>query len=204
MTQNKVIGVTGITGSGTSTVSSILANLGGFIINADKIAHEVMRKGGAAYDKIIETFGINIITPVGEIDRKKLGTIVFNNPEKLAALESIIHPQVILKTRELLAEAENHPFAVIDAPLLIESGMHEMCTSVWLVTTPDDVRLARIMARDGIDLETATRRLKSRAGDDTLRPYAHVVIKNDADIDSLKEQIMHHYSSIPERNPSRT
>jgi len=196
MIQNNIIGATGITGSGTSTVSAILAELGGFIIYADKLSHEVILKGQPAYEKILSAFGEDILFTNGEINRKALGTKVFGNSEKLAALESIIHPEVIAKTHELLAQAQGFPFAVIDAPLLIESGMYKMCKSVWLVTATDKNRLARIMSRDGIDTETATRRLKSRAGDDVLRPYADVIIENNSDIASLREQI---YAGI-ERN----
>jgi len=188
MTQNKIIGVTGITGSGTSTVSAILAEHGGFVINADKLAHNAMQDGEPTYNKIIDAFGAEVATN-GQIDRRVLGEIVFNNPNKLALLESIIHPYVISKTKELLERATDHPFAVIDAPLLIESGMYKMCNLVWLVTATDDTRLARIMARDGIDLLAATRRLKNRNGDNALRPYANVVIENNADIAMLRTVI---------------
>jgi len=189
MIQSKIIGITGITGSGTSTVSAILAELGGFVIYADKLSHEVILKGQPAYQKIVSTFGEDILQPGGEINRKALGANVFGNSEKLALLESIIHPEVIAKTHALLAQAHDFPFAVIDAPLLIESGMHKTCGSVWLVAATDENRLARIVARDGIDIETATRRLKSRAGDDALRPYANVIIENNGDIASLRTQI---------------
>jgi len=190
MTQNNVIGITGITGSGTSTVSSILAEQGGYVISADKLAREVMQKGQAAYDEVIRAFGPSVIADSisnQEIDRKALGAMVFGNPEKLALLEFIIHPAVIVKIHELLQFCSNNaPFAVIDAPLLIESGLHKLCHSVWLVTARDDIRLARIMSRDGISIETARQRLSSRAGDDILRPYANVIIENNADLASLR------------------
>ena len=189
MIPSKIIGVTGITGSGTSTVSAILAELGGFVIYADKLSHEVILKGQPAYEKILCVFGEDILFTNGEINRKALGAKVFGNAEKLAVLESMIHPEVATKTHELLAQAQGFPFAVIDAPLLIESGMYKMCNSVWLVTASDDNRLARIMFRDGIDIETATCRLKSRAGDDSLRPYADVIIENNSDIASLRKEI---------------
>ena len=190
MIQSKIIGITGITGSGTSTVSVILAELGGYVIYADKLSHEVILKGQPAYEKILSTFGEDILQSNGEINRKILGAKVFGNPEKLAALESMIHPEVIAKTHELLAQAQDFSFAVIDAPLLIESGMHKICNSVWLVTATDENRLARIMSRDGIDIKTATRRLKSRAGDDVLRLHADVIIENNGDITSLRAQIV--------------
>lgn len=184
MTQSKIVGVTGITGSGTSTVSRILQEFGGYIISADRVAHEVMRRGQPAYDKIVSTFGL---CSESEIDRKALGALVFGNPEKLAILEAIVHPEVISAIHKLLENATGYPFAVIDAPLLVESGLHEICDSVWLVTAPDEVRLARIMTRDNIDEATATRRLHSRAGDDTLRPFADVVLDNSGGLQALQE-----------------
>jgi len=203
MTQNnhdiKIIGVTGITGSGTSTVSSILAELGGYVISADKLAHGVMRKGQPAYEKVLNAFvdctpkpdshKTPILHPNGEINRKALGAIVFGNPEKLAILESIIHPAVIAEIENLLTRARAHSFAVIDAPLLVESNLHKICHSVWLITAPDETRVSRITARDNIDRETVIRRIQSRKGDTFLQPYAHVVIENDSDLDLLREKV---------------
>ena len=191
MTQSKIIGVTGITGSGTSTVSAILQDLGGYVIYADKLAHDVILKGQPAYEKIVQIFDREILDPQsGEVNRKALGALVFGKPDKLALLESIIHPEVIAKIHQLLARAQGFPFAVIDAPLLIESGLHKICGSVWLVTATNEARLARIISRDGIDAETATRRIKSRAGDDSLRPHADVIIENNTDLASLRRAVV--------------
>jgi len=191
MIQNKIIGVTGITGSGTSTVSAILAEAGGFVISADKLAHEVMQKGQPVYEKILKQFlAPGILLPNGEINRRVLGSMVFSNTQKLALLESLIHPEVIAKTQELLSQACCYPFAVIDAPLLIESEMHKICDYVWLITAPDDIRVSRIKARDGIDAKTATRRLKSRKGDGFLRSYVDVVIQNDGELKDLQQVVI--------------
>jgi len=191
MAQNNqiIIGVTGITGSGTSTVSAILAEHGGYVIVADKLAHEVMQKGQAAYEKIVSEFGNEILKSDGEIDRKALGGLVFANKEKLALLESIVHPIVITKTQALLTTASNYPFAVIDAPLLIESGLNTICHRVWLVTASNELRVARIMARDNIDIETATHRINSRLGDKALRPFADAIIENDGNLINLRENV---------------
>lgn len=192
MTQSKnnphpyIIGVTGITGSGTSTVSNILKTHGGFVISADRLAHEVMAPGENAYAAIVAHFGEGILTPQGEIHRKALGQLVFGNPQQLAALEGMIHPHVIAKTLAHLRQNFQGAFAVLDAPLLIEAGMHTICNQVWLVTASDATRIQRIMARDGIDAHTATRRLNSRKGDDFLRPFAHEVLVNEGSIDTLR------------------
>ena len=202
----KIIGITGITGSGTSTVAKILGSYGGYVIQADKLAHEIMRKTEPAFDEILKIFGDDILDETtGEINRKALGAKVFGNPEAMAQLEKVIHPRVIKKTFEIISDVKanktnaitkvgegtcaNCSFIVVDAPLLIESGLHMICTQVWLVFATNEIRLNRIITRDSIDIETATRRLKSRVGDDALRPYADVIIENNGDIASLRAQI---------------
>lgn len=192
MTQNSVptIGVTGITGSGTSTVAGILAERGGFVIHADKLAHDAMAKSEPAHAEIVAAFGREILDAKGEINRRELGAKVFSNKPELARLEKIIHPRVIERTRQIVeVTPPGYTFAVIDAPLLIESKMHEMCDSVWLITAPDTERIARITARDGIDDATAKRRLQSRSGDAALRPHANIIIANDGSAIALRSKV---------------
>ncbi|MCL1845784.1 MAG: dephospho-CoA kinase [Defluviitaleaceae bacterium] len=184
------IGVTGITGSGTSTVAAILAERGGFVIHADKLAHEAMAKSGPAYDEILKEFGDEILNEKGEINRRVLGERVFSDKGEREKLEKIIHPRVIARTREIVEiTPTGHTFAVIDAPLLIESNMHTMCDSVWLVSASDEKRIERITARDAIDEAAAKRRLQSRAGDDTLRPHANVFIENNGSAIALRSRV---------------
>ena len=187
-----VIGVTGISGSGKTLVTRILAYMGGFPVEADPLAHSLMQKGRLAYEEILSAFGTYILDEQGEIHRPALGKLVFEDKEKLAVLESIIHPKVAAKTIELIAEAEKtgaYKFAIIDAPLLIEAGMHKLCNSCWLVTASHQTRLKRIMARDNITQEAAEKRLVSRSGDETLRPFADVIIENNNDdIASLEKK----------------
>jgi len=187
----KIIGITGISGSGTSTVAGLLTEKGGYYISADKLAHEAILPGKEAYHKIVEAFGAEILNKNNEIERKKLGAEVFGNPKQMALLESFIHPQVWADTELLLETARtgNAPFAIIDAPLLIESGMHSLCETVILVTASDTRRAERIMARDGITHESAARRLASRVSDDELAAYAHVVISNEGDLTDLREKL---------------
>ena len=188
-----IIGLTGITGSGTSTVAGILAHHGGFVCHADKLAHEVMVSSGTAYGEIVNAFGNDVLNANGEISRRALGAKVFGNREKLAKLEKIIHPLVIIRIKELIAEVSymaRYTFAVIDAPLLIESGLEGMCDSCWLITAPNNIRLERIMTRDDLDADAATRRLKSRAGDDALRPYANIIIENGGSEVALRSKTL--------------
>jgi len=180
----KIIGVTGISGSGKTAVTRLLAEMGGFAVEADLLVHALMKKGQPAYDEVIAAFGEDIINYDGEISRPDLGKLVFVDREKLSRLEEIIHPNVIAKTIELIAEAEktcNYKFAIIDAPLLIEAGMHKMCNSCWLITADHATRLERIMARDNISKKAAENRLANRKGDEALRPFADIIIENCGD-----------------------
>ena len=192
MMQNnvRVIGLTGVTGSGTSTVAGILGGCGGFVISADKLAHDAVKKGQEAYKKIVGIFGESILLPDGEINRKALGALVFGeeNKERRACLEEIIHPVVLSKIREMVSNCESS-FVVIDAPLLIESGFDKECSEVWLITASDEVRLSRIMERDGVDRLTAEKRLKSRQEEAELKKRANLVISNNGDYASLREYV---------------
>ena len=192
MMQNKVrvIGITGITGSGTSTVAGLLKEKGGLVISADCLAHDAIKKGQEAYIKIVEKFGKSILLTDGEINRKALGAVVFGeeNQENRAWLESIVHPAVLSIIREQIRGCEGQ-FVVIDAPLLIESGLDKECDEVWLVTADDEARASRIIKRDGVDKATAEKRLKSRQNERNLARHADVVIENNGDYMSLRGRV---------------
>ncbi|MCL2457012.1 MAG: dephospho-CoA kinase [Defluviitaleaceae bacterium] len=194
MQQNNfpTIGVTGITGSGTSTVSAILAERGGFVVQADKLAHDAMKKTSQAHKEILDAFGDEILSENGEINRRMLGAKVFGNKNERERLEKIIHPRVIERTKKIIEKisaTSAHSFVVIDAPLLIESGMNTICDSTWLITAPDELRIARITARDKIDEAAAKRRLESRNGDDALRTHANMIIENNGSAIALRSKI---------------
>ena len=188
-----IIGITGISGSGKTTVTRMLANMGGYTVEADPLAHMAMKKGQPAHKEIVNAFGTDILDDTGEISRPALGKLVFENKKKLAKLESIIHPKVIALTTALIAHAKTtgkYKFAVIDAALLIEAKMHKTCHHCWLITASHDVRLARIMARDNITKEAAEKRLSSRSGDEALKPHATTIIENNEDLVSLKTKVV--------------
>ncbi|MCL2362833.1 MAG: dephospho-CoA kinase [Defluviitaleaceae bacterium] len=189
----KIIGITGISGSGKTVAAAILAKMGAFVVEADSLAHSLMEKGCEAYDEIVSAFGVEILDGSGEIHRPSLGKLVFEDGDRLRLLEGIIHPRVIEKTNELIANATEsgiYSFAVIDAPLLIEAGMHKMCDSTWLITASHETRLARIMARDNLTKEAAEKRLASRKGDEFLQPHVDIVIENDDEnIEKLQKKL---------------
>lgn len=190
MTQNKkqrIIGVTGIIGSGTSTVSAILQEkYGAHVICADTISRDVMEPGELGYVKAVISFGEGILDLSGYINRKRLGKMVFEKPSMLRALENIIHPIVALRTKK---QAEGKPFVVIDAPLLVESGLNAMCNDVWLVSASNDIRLTRILQRDGLTEDEAMARINSRKGDDYLRIHATQVLQNTGSVTDLEQQV---------------
>ena len=189
----KIIGITGISGSGKTMAARMLAEMGGFVVEADPLAHKMMRKGHPAYDEIVRAFGTGILDGEGEIHRPALGKLVFGDIEKKSLLEGIIHPRVAAETTTLIEAAAKtgaYKFAVIDAPLLIEAGMHKMCDSCWLITASHKARLARIIARDNITQEAAEKRLASRPGDEALKPHVDIIIDNSGDdITALRDKL---------------
>ena len=194
-----IIGLTGGIASGKSTVSNYLAELGAIIIDADKIAHEIMEKGKTAYWQVIEAFGREILAENGEIDRSRLGKIVFNNLEKKKILEEITHPQVIREMREKIEEyrAENKVI-VLDIPLLFEAGLEFMVDEIWVVYVDRGTQLQRLMARDGLSYEEANKRIQAQMSLEKKRDLADFVINNKGNIEDLKRQVLLKWREINE------
>lgn len=194
-----IIGLTGGIASGKSTVSAYLAELGAIIIDADKIAHEIMEKGKTAYWQIIEAFGREILAENGEIDRSRLGKIVFNELEKKKILEEITHPQVIREMREKIEEyrAENKVI-VLDIPLLFEAGLEFMVDEIWVVYVDRGTQLQRLMARDGLSYEEANKRIQAQMSLEKKRDLADFVINNKGNIEDLKRQVLLKWREINE------
>ena len=171
-----IIGVTGPSGAGKSTVTEYLSkNYGYFIIDADKIAREITSKGSKALDEISEEFGKSYITDDGVLDRKKLGTLVFSSKEKLDKLNRITHKYIIDNIKIL---AKNNKNAVIDAPLLFETGLEILCDKLILVLCDEKVRIERIMKRDSISYEDAQKRIRSQNNYEDFISKCHIVINN--------------------------
>ena len=143
-----VAGLTGGIGTGKSTVAAVFAEAGAVIIDADEIARDVVAKGRPAWCRIVAHFGRNVLLPDGDIDRKKLGEIIFNDPRQKVHLDRIVHPHVIAETGQQLKEIERvQPQAVVilDVPLLIEAGMDRDLDDVIVVYTPEAIQLKRLM-----------------------------------------------------------
>lgn len=182
MSNIKIIGLTGNSGSGKSTVADILKNEGGYIIDADKIAHENMKPKECTYSEIISYFGNDILDSNKNINRKKLGNIVFNNKNKLNKLNEITHKYIIEKIEnEIKKNIDNkkYKFVVIDAPLLIETGLNNKVDSVWLVYADFEKRVKRIMIRDNITEEEVKQRFANQLDFEKQKVYADEIILNN-------------------------
>ena len=198
MTRNKplIIGLTGNSGSGKGAAGKILEEYGCLVIDCDKIAHENMAKGGIAYNDIVQAFGGEILDENGGIDRRILGGIVFADKEKLALLNSIAHKYIRQRVDELISKT-SAKIVVVDAPVLKEAGMLDTVDKVWLVTADEEIRLKRVMKRDGISEEAARARFKNQTPFDETE--ADAVIRNNSNEDELRKEVEYHLEKLSEK-----
>lgn len=175
-----VIGITGPTGAGKTTVLQHLQENGAVILDCDRIYYELLATNEALRNELTETFG-DVFFPDGSLDRGKLGKLVFEDEKKLRELNTIIYYYMGLEVRKRLKEtkAEGKSLAAIDAINLIDSGLGELCSITVAVTAPKKLRLARIMARDGIDEAYALSRISAQQDDEYFVRRCHAVLCND-------------------------
>nr|WP_294680339.1 dephospho-CoA kinase [uncultured Anaerotignum sp.] len=188
----KVIGLTGGTGSGKSVVSKSLAAAGAVVIDADRIAHEIILKGEPAYTEIVNFYGTEILDAEGNIIRKKLGEIVFHDAKKLAFLNQCTHKYICAEVDRQIAAAKQAAVAkeiVLDAPLLLEAGLESRCDAVWVVYAEPEVRAKRVMERDGVSYALAKARIANQKSWEEYKQAASVVIDNSRDIAYLQGQL---------------
>jgi len=194
-----IIGVTGNIGSGKTTVAKLLAKLGAYHIDADKIAKDVLAKDGAGYLETVEIFGSCILQDNGEIDRKALGAIVFSDLEKLKALSGATHKHVglvIIEEIEKVKSNESHQIICLDVPLLFESGRDKDCDVTWVVDADTEIKLSRVMARDNISREEAQKRLGAQSSAKWLREKCDTVIENNTGLEELEKQVANEFSKL--------
>lgn len=184
-----LIGLTGPTGAGKGAVASILSCAGCAVVDADKVAHAVL-EDNECIRKLTQAFGDTILNNDGTINRKALAKLAFRDTDSTALLNSITHPMIISLAKsefERLA-SEGYKTIVFDAPTLFESGSHTLCHRIIAVIAPEDIRLARILARDGITPEQALARISAQKDADFYTQKADAVIINDSDFENLREQ----------------
>lgn len=191
------IGLTGNIGTGKSTVLKMLTKLGAEVIDADRIAHQVMQPGGPAYEPVVEAFGPEIVRADGTIDRAKLGAIAFHDPAALQQLESLTHPAVGRIIARRLAQTRA-PVVVIEAIKLIEAGMHTSGDALWIVTASREQQIQRLMATRRLSRSEAEARVDAQPSIEPKLPLADVVIENNGTIDGLWKQVQSAWEQIPE------
>lgn len=188
-----VIGLTGGIASGKSTVTALLKEKGAAIIDADKIAREIMSKGEPAWFEVLNYFGDEILNnDRSDIDRKKLAHIVFSDKAKLEVLNNITHPKIIEEIKRQVEEYKKagKKIIVIDAALLIETGLDKIADEVWVVAANEDIQLQRLMAREkDITKDEALKRIKSQMPLAEKLKFADRVIDNNSSIEETKKQV---------------
>jgi dephospho-CoA kinase len=197
-TMKYVIGLMGNMGSGKSTVLGMLGRLGARIIDADALAHQVMARGTTVWQEIVDSFGDEILDGEGEVDRHKLGSIVFHDRGALRRLEEIVHPAVDERFLDIV-ESSEEPVIAVEAVKLIESGIHRELSSLWLVTCPAEERLRRLVESRGLDPEEVRKRLEAQMTEERQAEYADVVIDNSRDLEYTWEQVKAEWVKVQER-----
>jgi len=196
MNQNnrKIIGLTGGIASGKSTVSNILKFMGFNVIDADVISREVVEIGKPAYFEIIEHFGRDIIDEDGNINRKKLGSIIFNDDNEREKLNLIVHPYIFAAIKDYIEKDSESKIIFVDIPLLIEvlddlqfHGIH--FDEIWLVYVDEEIQLKRLMERDSIGKEEAIKRIEAQMPMCLKKKYATRIIDNSGDKNELERKV---------------
>jgi dephospho-CoA kinase len=188
----KVIGLTGGIGCGKSTVAAMLADLGAVVIDADVIGHETYRPGSDGWRRVTEAFGPDIVGPDQTIDRKKLGAIVFTDPEALRRLNAIVHPLIFDEIRrriEALRQTRPPRLIVVEAAVLIEANWFSLVDEVWIVTTSRHAVIQRLAEQRGMAPDAVGRRVEAQLGDAERRAVADVVIENTGSMESLRSEV---------------
>ncbi|WP_424534567.1 dephospho-CoA kinase [Sphaerisporangium viridialbum] len=198
------IGLTGGIGSGKSEVSRRLAGHGAVVIDADKIAREVVEPGTTGLALVVEAFGRGVLRDDGSLNRERLGQIVFADPEKLRRLNAIVHPRVGERVAELQEGAPDDAVVVYDVPLLAENDLAPMYDVVIVVDAPDEVRLARLVDLRGMAEEDALARIRSQATREDRLKIADIVIPNEGPLGLLDARVAEVWAQLQKRRETAT
>ena len=193
-----VIGITGPTGAGKTTVLNVLKELGGEVVDCDAVYHELLRTSPALQNELKARFGGEIFDETGDLRRKELGAIVFQDENALADLNAITHRHILAELDRLIARAEARgcPAIALDAVALIESGVGERCQVTVAVTAPEGVRLRRIMAREGISEEYAHARIAAQKPSQWFEERCDRVLRNGGGREELEARARTLFMSI--------
>ncbi len=197
----KVIGLTGGIGSGKSTVSQFLKELGAAVYDLDKIGHDVIQKNGGVYKQVLSAFGDGILAADGEIDRIKLGKMVFGNPDALKRLNSIVHPAIDKKINKDIEEGRLHgvKVMVMEAAAMLEAGRAWQADEIWVVMAPETAIIERIRVRPGYNEDIAKSRIHSQMTNGERIKKADIVINNDGTAEELKYKVVNEWNKLVKR-----
>lgn len=185
-----LVGLTGGLGAGKSTVARMLADRGAILVDADELARRALEPGSGAYRQVSDLFGDEVVTASGELDRAAIAATVFSDPERRRALESIVHPEVFRMLAETVeARRGTDDIIVFDAPLIVETGFHDACDVVVVVTALEEERVARAVRDRGLTADQARARIGAQIGDAEREAVADVVIRNDGDVAQLEARV---------------
>jgi dephospho-CoA kinase len=192
-------GLTGGIASGKSTVARMFQGLGAGIIDADRVGHAMLRSTSPAYAEIVQQFGSGILDAAREIDRRRLGRVVFSDPAKLAQLNAIVHPRIIARVEELAAQHQaEHPDSIVlvDAALIFEAGIGGRFTKVIVVGCRPEQQIERLMAKAGITRAQAGQRIAAQMPAEEKRRRADYVIDTSGTLESTHAQVVRVYREL--------
>ncbi|MGW1036081.1 dephospho-CoA kinase [Streptomyces antibioticus] len=193
------VGLTGGIGAGKSEVSRLLVACGAVLIDADRIAREVVAPGTPGLAAVVEAFGAEVLAADGSLDRPKLGSIVFADPEKLAVLNGIVHPLVGARSRELEEAAPEDAVVVHDVPLLTENGLAGLYDVVIVVDADPGTQLDRLVRLRGMTEDDARARMAAQATREERRKIADIVIDNDVPLPDLQARVREVWADLARR-----
>lgn len=197
------VALTGGIASGKSTVCRLLEEKGAHIVDSDLLARDVVRKGTPAWREIVDHFGQKILTPEGEIDRAKLGEIVFSDPAEREFLNQVTHPRIFQLMGQRLQRLEEQSggegVVVLDIPLLVEAGARELFHLNLVVDTPPEEQARRLVEDRGLSEEAAWARIRAQASREERLRHADLVISNDGSLDKLRDEVERAWKEIRSR-----
>lgn len=197
------VGLTGGIGAGKSEVSQRLVEHGAVLIDADRIAREVVAPGTPGLAAVVEAFGEEVLAPDGSLDRPRLGSIVFADPDRLAVLNAIVHPLVGLRSRELENAAADDAVVIHDVPLLTENGLAPLYDVVVVVDASPETQLDRLVRLRGMTEEDARARMAAQATREKRLGIADIVIDNDVPLDALQRRVTEVWTDLLTRARER-
>ena len=189
------IGLTGNIATGKSVVRRMLEHLGAYTIDADALAHRVIAKGAPGYQPVLDKFGTWLLEKDGQINRSKLGRLVFADGQALAELEDIIHPYVG-QAVDLLGKRASQPVIVVEAIKLLESDLRNKCDAIWVTDAPQEVQVERLIRKRGMSREDALQRVHSQSAQREKLAAAKVIISNNGSYDDLWKQVTEAWKKI--------